>query len=44
MYVAAPQHLKVFVRRLRTKLGDDAEDPRYIYTIRGIGYRFITRS
>ncbi|MDQ4099034.1 MAG: response regulator transcription factor [Chloroflexota bacterium] len=42
-YASAPHHLKVFVRRLRTKLGDDPEDPRYIYTIRGIGYRFITR-
>ncbi|MBA2278662.1 MAG: response regulator transcription factor [Chloroflexia bacterium] len=40
-YVTAPQHLKVFVRRLRAKLGDDPGDPRYIYTVRGIGYRFI---
>ncbi len=42
-YVTAPQHLKVFVRRLRTKLGDDPEDPRYIHTVRGVGYRFIHR-
>lgn len=27
---------------LRQKLGDDAENPRYIKTIRGVGYRFIS--
>ncbi len=42
-YASAPQHLKVFVRRLRTKLGDDPEHPRYIQTVRGVGYRFIPR-
>ncbi len=42
-YASAPQHLKVFVRRLRNKLGDDPEHPRYIHTVRGIGYRFIPR-
>ncbi len=26
------------IRRLRTQLGDDAEDPRYIATVRGVGY------
>ncbi len=39
-YVADPQYLKVFVRRLRNKLGDDPEHPRYIHTVRGVGYRF----
>jgi len=29
-----------FVRRLRTKLGDDARDPRLILSARGIGYLF----
>ncbi|MDP9383120.1 MAG: helix-turn-helix domain-containing protein [Chloroflexota bacterium] len=28
------------MRRLRNKLGDDPEQPRYIHTIRGTGYRF----
>jgi DNA-binding response OmpR family regulator len=34
-------HLKVYIRRLRQKLGDDAEQPRYSQTEWGIGYRFI---
>ena len=43
-YASAPQHLKVFVRRLRAKLGDDPEHPRYIHTVRGVGYRFSPRA
>lgn len=30
----------VYIRHLREKLGDDAEEPKFIETIRGIGYRF----
>ncbi len=41
-YVADPQYLKVFVRRLRNKLGDDPEHHRYIQTVWGTGYRFIS--
>lgn len=33
--------LKVFVQRLRRKLGDDARQPRYIKTEWSIGYRFL---
>ena len=33
--------LRVFVRRLRSKLGDDAARPRWIETVRGLGYRLI---
>ena len=32
--------LDVHVAWLRRKLGDDAESPRYIATVRGFGYRF----
>jgi two-component system KDP operon response regulator KdpE len=34
------QYLRVYVRQLRAKLGDDAANPRYILTEPGIGYRF----
>lgn len=34
--------LRVFVRRLRAKLGDDASMPRYIETVRGLGYRLLS--
>ena len=33
--------LRVFIRRLRAKLGDDAAAPRYIETVRGVGYRLL---
>jgi DNA-binding response OmpR family regulator len=29
----------VHIVRLRRKLGDDATDPRYVLTVRGVGYR-----
>lgn len=35
------ESLRVFVRRLRAKLGDDAAAPRYIETMRGVGYRML---
>jgi DNA-binding response OmpR family regulator len=34
--------LRVFIRRLRSKLGDDASNPRYIETVRGVGYRLLS--
>jgi len=36
------RYLKVFVNRLRAKLGDDAAHPRYLQTVWGVGYRFIS--
>lgn len=35
------QYLRVFIRQLRQKLGDDAANPRFIATEPGIGYRFL---
>jgi two-component system alkaline phosphatase synthesis response regulator PhoP len=34
---AIDQHIK----NLRAKLGDDARQPRYIATVRGVGYKFV---
>lgn len=33
--------IMVHIRRLRTKIEDDPNDPRYLKTIRGVGYQFI---
>lgn len=40
-HVEDSQYLRVYVRQLRQKLGDDAANPRYIMTEPGIGYRFM---
>ena len=33
------EYLRVYVRQLRAKLGDDPADPRFIETEPGVGYR-----
>src|SRR5688500_15994798 len=40
-YVDEVDYLRVYVRRLRDKLGDHSDEPRYIRTERGLGYRFL---
>ena len=40
-YGGDTQYLKVFIGRLRRKLGDDPEHPHFIQTEWGIGYRFV---
>ena len=34
-------YLRVYIRRLRDKLRDAPDNPRYIRTERGLGYRFL---
>ena len=36
--------IDALVKRLREKLGDDAERPRYLATVRGVGYRAASAS
>src|SRR5919197_3336892 len=40
-YVDEVDYIRVYIRRLRDKLGDDPDSPRYIRTERGLGYRFV---
>jgi two-component system alkaline phosphatase synthesis response regulator PhoP len=39
-YFGSDHVIDVHVANLRKKIGDDPQDPRYIQTVRGIGYRF----
>jgi DNA-binding response OmpR family regulator len=39
-YRGDTEYLKTYISRLRKKLGDDADHPRYILTERSVGYRF----
>ena len=31
----------VYINRLRQKIEDDPANPKYIQTVRGLGYRFV---
>jgi len=39
-YQQETQYLRVFVRALRKKIEDDANNPQHIITESGVGYRF----
>ena len=43
-YVDEVDYIRVYIRRLRDKLDDPPDAPRYIRTERGLGYRFIAPS
>ncbi len=44
---ASPAHegydrtIDAHIKNIRKALGDDAEKPRFIETVRGVGYRFM---
>jgi two-component system, OmpR family, KDP operon response regulator KdpE len=40
-HVEDTHYLRIFIARLRTKLGDEPSNPRYIETEPGVGYRFL---
>jgi DNA-binding response OmpR family regulator len=40
-YIDETDYIRVYIRRLRDKLGDDPDHPRYIQTERRLGYRFL---
>jgi DNA-binding response OmpR family regulator len=40
-FVGDERVVDVHIRNLRSKLGDDAGDPRLIATVRGVGYKFV---
>ena len=33
--------IMVYINRLRQKIEDDPSKPKYIQTVRGLGYRFV---
>ena len=40
-YTAQSQYLRVYVGQLRKKIEDDPNQPRFIVTESGVGYRFV---
>ena len=40
-WFSSTKTLDVPVGWLRRKLGDDPAAPRYVHTVRGVGYRFV---
>ena len=42
-YIDDIDYLKVYIRRLRSKIGDDPQNTELIHTERGVGYIFQAR-
>lgn len=40
-YTGSETTMKIHIHNLRLKLGDDVDQPRYIETVFGVGYRFM---
>lgn len=43
-YTGSEATIKIHIHNLRVKLGDDLDEPRYIETVFGVGYRFLESS
>jgi len=41
LFIDSERNLNNIVRKIRTALGDDADEPRFVETVIGKGYRFI---
>ena len=39
-YHVSPRNVDVHIRRLRERIEDTPDDPQWIQTVRGFGYRF----
>ena len=44
LFSTDPRIVRTYVKELRHKLGDDAARPKYIFTVRGVGYRMTRPS
>ena len=42
-YINQSQYLRVFVAQIRKKIEDDPNEPEYLLTESGVGYRFVTK-
>ena len=40
-YESSLKSIDVIIGRIRQKIGDDAKSPRYIVSVRGVGYKFV---
>jgi two-component system, OmpR family, alkaline phosphatase synthesis response regulator PhoP len=43
-FVGDDHVLDVHVANLRHKLGDDPQQPRFVETVRGVGFRYVASS
>ncbi|MFQ5427071.1 MAG: helix-turn-helix domain-containing protein, partial [Gaiellales bacterium] len=41
-WMGSTKTLDVHVSAIRKKLGDEPNEPRYLHTVRGVGFRFAT--
>jgi two-component system OmpR family response regulator len=42
-YESSLKSIDVIMWRIRQKIGDDTKNPRYIVSVRGIGYKFVNQ-